>query len=142
AVAQEGIMKTKMVALAATSLLVLAGCATDSGEPDPPEIAAPATSAAPEVHDLSDTVTVGGVVISDMEISTAGCAFESPPAPDAVKMPTVSTVENRNGEDIMEVLSPTEITFTDPEGMSVKPTDISNVEPTCVSDPPREFNRM
>lgn len=142
AVAQEGIMKTKMVALAATSLLVLAGCATDSGEPDPPEIAAPATSAAPEVHDLSDTVTVGGVVISDMEISTEGCAFEYPPAQDAVKFQLVATVENSTGEDIMEVLWPTEITFTDPDGMSVKPTDISQVEPPCVSDHPREFNRM
>src|SRR5699024_8049126 len=118
AVAQEGIMKTKMVALAATSLLVLAGCATAAGEPDPPEVAAPATSAAPEVHDLSDTVTVGGVVISDMEISTEGCAFEYPPAQDAVKFQLVATVENSTGEDIMEVLWPTEITFTDPDGMS------------------------
>lgn len=138
----EGAGVKKLIAVAGAALLVLSGCATDSDEADTPEIAAPATSAAPEVHDLSDTVTVGGVVIADMEISTEGCAFEYPPAQDAVKFQLVATVENGTGEEIMEVLWPTEITFTDPDGMSVKPTDISQGEPPCVSDHPSEFNRM
>ncbi|HJC29344.1 MAG TPA: hypothetical protein H9759_08100 [Candidatus Dietzia intestinipullorum] len=132
----------KIVSMLATTLLVLAGCATDSGASDNSGVAAPATSAAPEVHALSDTVTVGGVIISDMEISTEGCVFAFPPAQDAVKFQLVATVENGTQEEIMEVLWPTDITFTDPDGMSVKPTDISQGEQPCVSDHPREFNRM
>lgn len=135
-------MQKIVTAMAATTLLVLAGCATGSDEADTPEVAAPATSASPEVHDLSDTVTVGGVTISDMEVSTEGCEFANPPAQDAVKFQLVATVENGTGEEIMEVLWPTDITFTDPDGMSVKPTDISQGEPPCVSDHPREFNQM
>ena len=135
-------MQKIVTAMAATTLLVLAGCVADSAEPDTTEVAAPTTSAAPELHALSDTVTVGGVIISDMEISTEGCVFEYPPAQEAVKFQLVATVENGTSEDIMEVLWPTEITFTDPDGMSVKPTDISQGEPPCVSDHPREFNLM
>lgn len=132
----------KIVSMLATTLLVLAGCATDSGESDNSGVAAPATSAAPELHALSDTVTVGGVIISDMEISTEGCVFEYPPAQEAVKFQLVATVENGTSEEILEVLWPTDITFTDPDGMSVKPTDISQGEPSCVSDYPSEFNQM
>lgn len=132
----------KLIAIFGSALLILAGCATGSDESDSPGVAAPATSAAPEVHDLSDTVTVGGVIISDMEVSTEGCEFADPPARDAVKFQLVATVENGSSEEIMEVLWPTDITFTDPDGMSVKPKDISQGEPPCVSDHPSEFNQM
>lgn len=84
----------KLIAVSGAALLVLAGCATGLDGSDTPGVAAPATSAAPEVHDLSDAVTVGGVVISDMEISTEGCAFTYPPAQDAVKFQLIATVEN------------------------------------------------
>ncbi|MCT2061757.1 hypothetical protein [Dietzia cinnamea] len=49
-------MKTKMVALAATSLLVLAGCATGADAPVAPEAAAPATT---EVEVAEHEIVVG-----------------------------------------------------------------------------------
>ena len=55
-VAQEGNIKTKMVALAASSLLVLAGCATGSDAPKSPEAAAPATT---EVDVAEHEILVG-----------------------------------------------------------------------------------
>ena len=133
----------KLIALTATSLLILAGCATDSEETEVPELTEVETMSEPVLHNLSDTVTVGGVTISDVEISTVGCEFEFQPTQDAVKFQIVATVENGTGQEITEVLWPTDITFIDSDGMSVKRMDVSQGgEGPCSSDHPSKFTQM
>lgn len=133
--------------IAAVSLLAVAGCsATESAEPETGPDAMETTvspAAEPVVYDLTDTVTIGnGVTISDMEITTEGCEFTSEPNREAVKFQLVATVENGTDEDITEVLWSSDISFTDPEGLSVRPMDIVQGEPPCDNSNPREFNRM
>lgn len=131
---------------AAAVLLVLAGCSspdTSENGTDPAEQSSAVALAEPEMHALTDTVIIGDrVTISNIAVTTEGCKFVYEPARDAVKFQLIATVENGTSEEITEVLWPTEITFTDPEGFSVKPVDIVQGEPACDNDNPSEFNRM
>ena len=133
-----------VLAVTATALLALTACSTDEPESSPtePPVTSNSAPAEPVVHALSDTVTVGGVTISDMEVSTEGCEFTDPPTRDAVKFQLVATVENGSGQEIAEVLWASDISFTDPEGMTVKTTDIVLGGPPCTSDLPSQFNQM
>lgn len=137
-------MLRRTVAVAAVTALFLAGCSSDTGsEVDVVDSPDPTTStAAPEAHALGDTVNVGGVTISDIEIITEGCEFSTSPTRDAVKFQLLATVENGTSDEILQVLWPTDITFIDPDGMSVKPMDIVSGEPSCANDHPREFINM
>lgn len=130
-----------LAAFSVAHALLLAGCATGEVEPDEPS-PTQVELAAPVVHQLDDSVKVGGVTVSDMEIVTEGCEFTTAPTRDAVKFQLMATVENNTDETIAQVLWPTEVTFVDPEGFSVSPLDIASGEGPCANDQPSEFINM
>lgn len=97
------------------------------------------------IHDLSDTVTVGNTLtISDVEIDTNGCDFSFPEdiKRDAVRFDVLATVDNQTGQDIAEALWSSDFTFTDPDGLTVKTTDIASAEGSCSNDNAHQFVDM
>lgn len=126
--------------------LLLTGCAAE--EPAPTTTAETETSTTPpdepEIRSLSDTIKIGNTItISDIEIDTTGCDFQESPARDGVKFQLVATVENNSGQEIAEILWPSDFSFKDSDEFTVSALDVASPsEGPCSNDNPTEFNRM
>ena len=125
------------------STLALAAC--NAGDdtngtiaPQPP--ATPTETDSP--HALTDTVEVKNslgetlTTISEIELTTQGCD----PVDGATHFKLIATVETN--VDSMEILWPSDISFTDEGGMKINHTDLSQDTYPCETDQPEEFNDM
>ena len=132
----------RTLALIPLTALILAGCgeeSTDVAGPSPAEtITAPTTT----IHSLTDRVEVKNSIgeplatISDIEITTDGCDV----AANGTLFQATATVESN--VETPEILWPSDMAFTDSEGMKVTHLDLSDVTEMCESDGPRGFDNM
>lgn len=133
----------KIITPIALASLLVAGCSTTETEPAPTETLTTAQAVAPEIHQMTDTVNLEGVIISDMELTQEGCEVTGGPAQDLIAFQLIATVENNTPEEMIEVLWPSEISFTDQDGFKIGNTElVGDAEIWCKNDIPREFNRM
>lgn len=136
-------LRRSAAAIAAIATLTLASCSGDGDDqagPTPPATETTQADSPDELHALGDTVTIGDTLtISDAEIITEGCEFSDTPTRDAVKFQILATVNNETGQDIVQALWPSDMRFTDPDGLSVIPRDIAAGEPPCSNDHPTGF---
>lgn len=130
------------LAVVAAGALALTACSSDdapANSTEPPETPQANPEADEESHSLGDTVEIGNTVtISDTEIETENCSFSDEPARPGVPFQFVATVENQTGEELVEALWPSDFSFTDADGLTVKYLDMGGQE-SCDSEHGSKF---